>query len=218
MKFDKPTLVTLTAPTCSGKSHLLRVLERNGFSRIVGTTTRPPRDGEVQGVDYDFLSDEQSSFLEGSGAFAELITFRGVRYGVTHKEMELKMTGEKPPVVILEPEGLKIYEQYCIEHGWEIFKIYVSTQESIRIDRLNQRTFGDALKVTSPSGVDKEAFSKIIKAHTDRLLSITGDERRWGNLNKWDVLVPGTMDEETTINYIEKAIKWRNSRNAQLNT
>ena len=56
MKFNKPTLITLTAPTASGKSYLLERLTRMGLPRVVGTTTRAPRQGEVEGVDYYFIT------------------------------------------------------------------------------------------------------------------------------------------------------------------
>ena len=56
MKFDRPTLITLTAPTCSGKSYLVDILHReHGLQKILSTTTRDPRQGEIQGIDYDFI-------------------------------------------------------------------------------------------------------------------------------------------------------------------
>lgn len=211
LKFDKPTLITITAPTCSGKSYLLKALVNRGHGRIVSTTTRTPRKYEEQGIDYDFITMERSLGIERLGEFAELIEFRGTRYGVTKSEMTEKMASDFSPVIILEPTGLAIYEQYCKAHNWDIFKVYVHTPEEERITRLNKRTY-DELWLAQSAKV-----KEIIDTHTNRLLSMVGDERRWLRLSTWDAIVSGENVEQA-IESIEQGIKWRNYRNSQLNT
>lgn len=211
MKFNKPTLVTLTAPTCSGKSYLLAHLTKLGFSQIVGTTTRDPRPGEYEGEDYFFITMDQSETMEAAGEFAEIAEFRGNRYGVTHAEMAKKLNSKRPPIVILEPGGLADYEKYCIKHDWDIFKVFVTVPEKLKLERLNARTVSDIYE--SPTSARK----KIIETHTSRLLSITGDERLWQTRNTWDAIVPGD-DVEKALDMISKGIEWRNSQNAQQTT
>src|SRR5574343_611161 len=114
LKFTTPTLITLTAPSCAGKSYLLEQLVNplvGGCERIVSTTDRPPRAGEDEGVHYFFISTEQSKQMEAEGKFAELVTYNGVRYGVTHEEMEQKMMADAPPIVIRVPKGVEIYRK-----------------------------------------------------------------------------------------------------------
>jgi len=211
MKFNKPTLITITAPTCSGKTYLIEKLASLGFSRIVGFTTRAPRTGEVEGKDYYFISMEKAIELGEAGLLAETASFRGNSYGVTHQEMLGKMHGAMSPVVILEPSGLKSYEKYCADRGYGIFKIYVSVTEATKIQRLNQRTTEDLLEADN-----EESIFKIVKTHSDRLLSITGDERLWPTKNTWDAIVPGD-NINAALEQIELGIKWRNSRNAEVN-
>jgi guanylate kinase len=227
--FIRPTLITITAPTCSGKSYLLDKLAYNGtVSRIVSTTTRPIRNGEKNGIDYDFISMEQSLELESAGRFFELITFNGTRYGVTHEQMASAMADARPPAVVLEPQGLEIYTQKCRENGWDVFKVYVHTIESERISRLHYRTVNQmwaaidpavAPSLTSMGDVFREmaterlkaSIGPIIREHDRRLLSITGEERRWQNSTCWDAIVPGD-DVEKAIAMIEQGIQWRNTR------
>jgi len=228
LKFERPTLITLTAPTCSGKSYLLNALEERGLvDRIVSTTTRPMREGEREGVDYYFISQEHSQKLEADENFFELITFRGTRYGVTNLEMEGKMRAERPPIIVLEPQGLAIYEQKCRENGWDVFKVYVHVIESLRIQRLNARTEKDVMQLVNgasvPNGIHSRTFSqlalekaaqqlpKIIAAHTDRLLSITGEERHWSNVTTFDAQVPGD-NLEKAIETLTAGVEWRNKR------
>jgi guanylate kinase len=230
MTFDTPTLVTMTAPTCSGKSYLLDVLsEQNYFTRIVSTTTRDPRPGEKEGVDYFFITSELSRKMEAQGDFFELIEFNGVRYGVTHFEMNKKMSWATAPIVILEPQGLQIYREKCQAQGWNTFQIYVHTDEPTRIERLNARTIKELSFLTGSSLLasrHSEAFDtvlrekmmenlpRVISAHTKRLLSVVNDERSWSNLFNWDAIVPGD-DVDKAISMIEQGVKWRNQRNAE---
>jgi len=223
MKFDTPTLITLTAPTCSGKSFLLNMLTdsitptRREFikgkcERIVSTTTRNRRDGEEEGRDYHYISEEQSLEMEKRGEFAELIEFRGTRYGVTKAEMANKMAGARPPIVILEPKGLAIYEQMCKDNGWGIFKVFVTTPEEVRISRLIARTTQD-ISQDAANGYDHYLTMKHIKTHTNRMLSITGEERHWMTTNRWDAIIDGT-DHVRAIADLKQGITWRNQRTA----
>lgn len=215
LKFDQPTLVTLTAPTCSGKSTILNALTSRGCGRIVSTTTRAKRAGEVEGVDYRFINAVYSAELEAADAFFELIEFRGIRYGVTRGEMEGKMREEFAPVVILEPKGVAIYEQKCREHGWKMYKVYVATPESIRIQRLNARSASDILRFGDLTDkLARVGLERIIATHTDRLLSITSEERAWSNTNVWDAIVPGDNLEKALEMLVDGAT-WRNKRVAQ---
>lgn len=232
LKFDRPTLVTITAPTASGKNYLRDLIEKNlGWTRIVSTTTRAMRVGEVHGEDYYFISKDESEHLEASDAFAELITFRGTRYGVTRVEMNGKMNQDAPPMVILEPQGLAIYKQMCMKEGWDVFSIYIYAPEALRLERLIDRTSADIHSVstqlaqmvldqnqiTPPTekmtfSLPTAQFEAIVKVHTDRVLSLTNGERTWSNQSGWDAIVPGD-DAAKAIEMIQQGVRCKNRKN-----
>eukprot|EP00061_Rhincodon_typus_P017257 g45869.t1 len=54
---------------------LQQVIRDNLYLRTIPCTTRPPREGEVPGVDYNFISLEEFKTLEESGALLESGTF-----------------------------------------------------------------------------------------------------------------------------------------------
>ncbi|XP_061487961.1 membrane-associated guanylate kinase, WW and PDZ domain-containing protein 3 isoform X2 [Rhineura floridana] len=60
---------------------LQQVIRDNLYLRTIPCTTRPPRDGEVPGVDYNFIPVEQFKALEESGALLESGTYDGNFYG-----------------------------------------------------------------------------------------------------------------------------------------
>src|SRR3569623_2214195 len=96
---------TLTGPSCAGKSTLEKMMAERGCMKAVSTTTRSPRAGEVDGVDYYFVSKEKFLTMATLDMFIEMVKFGEHHYGVTVAEMgRLWMDGEKV-VLLSEPVG-----------------------------------------------------------------------------------------------------------------
>ena len=79
-----PMLLILAGPAGSGKSTLCdRLVSAGlGFSRVVTTTTRAPREGEVNGVHYHFFTPAEFDARIGAGSFLEWAWVHGERrYG-----------------------------------------------------------------------------------------------------------------------------------------
>lgn len=74
-----PVLLVIAGPAGSGKSTLCDRLvhERSDFARVVTTTTRPPRDGEVNGVHYHFFSPAEFRRKIQHGEFLEWAQVHG---------------------------------------------------------------------------------------------------------------------------------------------
>lgn len=204
-RFSIPTLVTITGPTCSGKNFLLdELIKQFEFNRIVSTTDRKPRAGEVQGVQYDFISTKRSKEIETQDKFAELITHNDVRYGVTRAELELKLNGATPPVVILEPKGVEAYRKYCQANNWSLFSIFVATPQTIELERLAERTTQNILND------DRLKVLEHITRHNSRLKSIINEESFWQQSRTWDLTVYG-QDAKLSLTLIKNKIDARNN-------
>lgn len=214
--FKFPILITLTAPTCGGKNYLLEEMVKAGFGRIVSTTDRAPRDGEIEGVHYFFISTVQSRLKEQYDLFAELVTYNGTRYGVTKEEMARKLSGElPPPIVILTPHGIEEYRKFCAANGYRMFNIFVDTPEEIRLARLAARTSADILFDVLPLVQDDNdvklgsllaSINRVVTTNNSRLKAILEQERFWHQTNHWDVVVDGT-DSEKALEQITSALK-----------
>lgn len=79
-----PVLIVIAGPAGSGKSTLCDrlVLEEPGFSRVVTTTTRSPRTGEINGHHYHFFTPEEFDQKVQAGEFLEWAWVHGQRrYG-----------------------------------------------------------------------------------------------------------------------------------------
>lgn len=80
---NKPLLIVISAPSGAGKSTLCdRLLAaHDDIAYSVSCTTRAPRGGEVDGVDYHFLTPEAFEQKVQAGAFLEHAQVHGNRYG-----------------------------------------------------------------------------------------------------------------------------------------
>jgi guanylate kinase len=99
----------ITGPSGVGKGTLIRGL----LARIpelelsVSATTRQPRAGEVDGVDYHFLSDADFDRKVAAGAFVEHAAYSGRRYGTLRSELERRTAAGVPVVLEIEVQGAR---------------------------------------------------------------------------------------------------------------
>nr|XP_046251543.1 membrane-associated guanylate kinase, WW and PDZ domain-containing protein 1 isoform X2 [Scatophagus argus] len=84
-------------------SQLQQVIRENLYLRAVPCTTRRPRDGEISGVDYNFVSIEEFFSLEESGALLESGKFKGNYYGTPRP---VHISSESPPITYQEHRNL----------------------------------------------------------------------------------------------------------------
>ena len=83
-------MIVLVGESASGKSSIADEIERtNPVRRVIQWTTRPPRDGEVDGVDYMFITKEDFMTFKEKGFFGTITEYRGWYYGTPiQKKME----------------------------------------------------------------------------------------------------------------------------------
>ncbi len=101
-------MLIFTAPSGAGKTtivrHLLKTFDNLSFS--VSATTRPPREGEVDGKDYYFLTLRKFNNRIKKDAFAEWEeVYPGKFYGTLKKEIAKKWRKKKDIVFDIEVKG-----------------------------------------------------------------------------------------------------------------
>jgi guanylate kinase len=77
----------------------------------VSATTRAPRPGEEDGVDYHFLSDAEFERRVAAGAFVEHATYSGRRYGTLRAELDRRLEAGHPVVLEIEVQGARQVRQ-----------------------------------------------------------------------------------------------------------
>lgn len=133
-------LITITGPSCSGKTTLVRkllALDDSPFVEITSFTSRQPRQGEIDGVDYHFKSVEECEHLIDHRLTAEHIKFKDCYYGIEKREIDAKLNSGKTPVVIVEPKGLR-----QLNKNYDCFSVYVDSNLNTLYNRFLTRFRG----------------------------------------------------------------------------
>ena len=143
-------MLVLVGPSASGKSAIVKFLMKNyGLEKFITCTTRPMRVGEVNGVDYYFLTNEEFSTLYEENEFIETVYYNGNYYGTLKKE------ASENKVVILEPQGLNNF----VSALNSVYAVFLQTDEAILRDRMIGR--GDSLlEVSKRLENDRILFSE----------------------------------------------------------
>lgn len=190
-------ILSLTAPTCAGKTYLYDHLKQKlGYPSLISTTTRPPRHNEVDGRDYFFISKEQSDYLTANNLYIERAEFNGAVYGVTVEEFQKKTLNNEITIFICDPQGVKPYQQIAEIYGIDYYKVWIQTPLEIRLERHAKRSAADARKVYGTPD-----FEKALDIAFKRQQAMTLEETSWFNRAKWDLILDGqqTADFNTEI-------------------
>lgn len=124
-------MILLVGPSASGKTEAAKMLaERYGIKKAVTHTTRPPRTGEQQDIDYHFVSEEEFLRLEKEEAFVETTCYNGRHYGCSKKEIG------PAKAVVVDPNGLK---SFLALNDPRIVTFYLEASDETRKKRMEGR-------------------------------------------------------------------------------
>jgi guanylate kinase len=102
----KGLIVVISAPSGTGKGTVIQKLrELRSFSFSVSHTTRAPREGEVDGVNYHYVSREAFQALVDQGKMVETTVYSGNCYGTSFAAIEDVISRGEDVVLEIEVEG-----------------------------------------------------------------------------------------------------------------
>jgi guanylate kinase len=91
--------------SATGKSTVEKHLEKMGYDRIISTTTRPMRDGERNGFDYNFISDKEFNELLVKQDFYEQTTYNSWKYSICKNDVP--NIDKQDYICVIEVNGFK---------------------------------------------------------------------------------------------------------------
>ena len=130
--------VILSSPSGGGKTTIARALlaQRRDLGYSVSCTTREPRKGEVDGVDYFFLTADEFDFAARRGDFAEWAFVHGQRYGTLKREVERVLSSGKHVIMDIDVQGARQFAE-VFERSALIFLLPPSAD--VLVERLRGR-------------------------------------------------------------------------------
>jgi guanylate kinase len=175
-------LFLIVGPSGSGKTTVMRSVMKN---EIVSCTTREQREGEVNGVDYVFVTEDEFKSAFDDGLLIEHTKYSGNYYGLSYHEIESKLKKDHA-FAIVDINGLqqlkaiypyctsifiKTTKEHCtramIERGDSLIKVHqrLETFEDEQYDALEncdyvvKNEYGDISKAIC-------VITSIIEVHT----------------------------------------------------
>src|SRR5882762_5304250 len=161
-----PLLVLISAPSGGGKTTICQQLlaAQPQMTRAVTCTTRPPRSGERDGVDYYFL--DAASFLKRvqAGNFLEHATVYGNSYGTLKSEVLGKLRQGKDVLLSVDVQGAATIRERALEDA-ELKRALVSvflTPPSLAVleERLRKRGTDSAAVIQKRLAVARQEVSQ----------------------------------------------------------
>lgn len=136
--------MVISGKTCSGKTFTLeKMLQNQNYTKLVTSTTRPQREGEISGHDYHFIQSSLAEYYLDNNLFVESNVHGCQLYGLTKNELKEKLASGKIPCVILTPNGLAPYKELLKPYGVEVLSFYIDCPDDVLFTRLAERTKKD---------------------------------------------------------------------------
>ena len=184
-KTNAPLLILVSAPSGGGKTTLCNHLlaARPDMTRAITCTTRLPRPGEKDGVDYYFFSAADFERRVAAGEFIEHATVFGRSYGILHSELLDKLRSSRDVLLNVDVQGAETIRAKARREP-ELKRALVSiflTPASVSVleERLKKRASDSASEIKKRLAVARQEIAQW--RHFDYLLiseSVEKDLRR----------------------------------------
>jgi guanylate kinase len=153
-------LFIVSAPSGTGKTTLVERLVRDmqGISMSRSYTSRPPRPGEADGVDYNFISRERFEAMIANGDLLEHAEVFGNWYGTGAAETRRTLAGGRDVVLVIDVQGARKVRNASFEHVG-IFVLPPSFE--ILEDRLRRRSKDSEVQIQRRLAVAQQEVAAV---------------------------------------------------------
>lgn len=155
-----PQLVVLSGPSGAGKDSLLQRMKQLGFPFhfVVTATTRPPRPGEVDGVDYHFVSRERFQEMIQRGELLEYALVYGDYKGIPRRQVEEALRSGKDVILRIDVQGAATIRKLAPE---AVLIFLTAASEEELIQRLRARNTEDPEALARRIATAREELKRV---------------------------------------------------------
>lgn len=193
-----PFLIVLSAPSGGGKTMIAKALvaAREDVEYSVSATTRARREGEVDGVDYHFLSQAEFTRRRDAGEFLEWAEYGGCLYGTLEAQVERAIQQQKHVIMDIEVQGARQVRARRSDVV-SIFILPPSAETLVR--RLGARD----------ASLDREALQRRLRRAVEELEDAAGYDYVVVNEDRTQVVaeVAAIIDSESKRSYRDPELR-----------
>lgn len=154
---DPEVLIVVIGKSGCGKDAVVDYLTTFfKYNRIVTCTTRPPREGEVDGEDYFFITEEEFEHALAANRFAEHTTYRNWHYAIPYSGIHLT----PHPIVITDIVGWRSLKRNLKLVGVPMVSFYVERDDKDRFISSIQRG-DDIMEIALRNERDKACYQDV---------------------------------------------------------
>jgi guanylate kinase len=161
-----PLLILISAPSGGGKTTLCQQLlaARPDITRAITCTTRAPRPGEKDGVDYYFFEPAEFQRRQQAGEFIEHATVFGWRYGILRSELVTKLRSGRDVLLNLDVQGAATIRERArseLELKRSLVTVFL-TPPSIKVleERLKKRASDAPEEIQKRLGIARQEIAQ----------------------------------------------------------
>ena len=181
-------LTVLSGPSGVGKGSVIAVVRRRHPSvwLSVSVTTRAPRPGEVDGVQYHFLDQAEFDAQVGAGELLEHASYAGSSYGTPRRPVQQRLADGVPALLEIELQGARQVRR-AMPDAQLVFLAPPSFDELARRlrgrgtedpDRVRRRLDLARIELAAEDEFDVVVVNDDLETAADRLVALAGIESR----------------------------------------
>lgn len=191
----KANVLLVAGVSGAGKSYLETELVRTGFVKCITMTSREPRVGEVDGVDYHFRPSSHFEEMLSLGDMIEHNYGHGAHYGMSQQmfsDSASRACGS-PLYIILDPIGVAAYQK-ALGGDYNVRTVFLDCPISLREQRILSR-------------LSLDSTQKELKETAKRLVQTRSFESNWRDSTTHDIYVPISESQVDCENIVLSALR-----------
>lgn len=168
------TVLVLCGRSGSGKTTIAeRLLATGRFGKVVTTTTRAPRTGEENGVQYHFTDVAGFERQLHAGELVEYAQVCGRWYGTSAAALSEVLASGRHAVLVMDPQGAIAMSNWAKTTGYRFAVAFIAADDALLATHIAAR-YLDALESGTPP-------AEALSTNAERLLSLFTVEQNWIN-------------------------------------
>ena len=152
----------------------------------VSATTRAPRPGEVDGVNYWFLTEDEFLAREAAGEFLETAVVHGMaHYGTLLKPVEEHLAAGVPTILEIDLQGARRVKQRAAELDLEVVYVFIAPPS---FEELERRLIGRGTETAEQQARRLETAKVELAAESEFDVTIVNETVDQAAADLWSVI------------------------------